>query len=63
MFTGLVQCVGSVRSIRAEPPGKRITIHAPLEGAAIGRYLWILYGLLRGRTPGEADPTKITSAL
>jgi hypothetical protein len=31
--------------------------------AVIARYLWILYGLLRGRTPGEAHPTKITSAL
>jgi len=31
--------------------------------AAIGRYLWILYGVLRGRLPEEADPTKAVSAL
>jgi TRAP-type C4-dicarboxylate transport system permease small subunit len=31
--------------------------------AAIARYLWILWQLLRGRLPEEADPTKATSAL
>ena len=31
--------------------------------AVIARYLWILYGLLRGRAPEAADPTKTTSAL
>jgi C4-dicarboxylate transporter DctQ subunit len=31
--------------------------------AAIARYLWILYGLARGRAPEEADPGKATSAL
>jgi TRAP-type C4-dicarboxylate transport system permease small subunit len=31
--------------------------------AVIARYLWILSGLLRGRSPEEADPTKTTSAL
>lgn len=31
--------------------------------AAIARYLWLLYGVIRGRLPEEADPTKVTSAL
>jgi len=31
--------------------------------AAIVRYLWLLYGLARGKAPEEADPTKITSGL
>ena len=31
--------------------------------AVIARYLWILYGLARGRAPEEADPSKATSAL
>ena len=31
--------------------------------AAIARYLWILYGLARGRAPEVADPAKTTSAL
>jgi C4-dicarboxylate transporter, DctQ subunit len=31
--------------------------------AVIARYVWILYGLLRGRPPDEADPTRITSGL
>ena len=31
--------------------------------AVIARYLWILYGLLRGQPPEEADPTRITSGL
>jgi TRAP-type C4-dicarboxylate transport system permease small subunit len=31
--------------------------------AVIVRYLWLLYGLVRGKAPEEADPTKATSAL
>ena len=31
--------------------------------AVIVRYLWLLYGLVRGKAPEEADPTKTTSAL
>jgi TRAP-type C4-dicarboxylate transport system permease small subunit len=31
--------------------------------AVIVRYLWLLYGLLRGKGPEEADPSKATSAL
>src|SRR5262245_9905466 len=29
MFTGLVQCLATVREVRAAPPGKRLVIHAP----------------------------------
>jgi C4-dicarboxylate transporter, DctQ subunit len=31
--------------------------------AVIFRYLWLLYGLVRGRLPEEADPAKVVSAL
>ena len=31
--------------------------------AVIMRYLWLLSGLLRGKAPEEADPTRTTSAL
>jgi len=31
--------------------------------AVIVRYIWLTWQLLRGRDPGEADPTKATSAL
>jgi TRAP-type C4-dicarboxylate transport system permease small subunit len=31
--------------------------------AVIVRYLWLLYGLVRGKGPEEADPTKATSGL
>ena len=31
--------------------------------AVIVRYLWLLFGLVRGKAPEEADPTKTTSAL
>ena len=31
--------------------------------AVIARYLWLIYGLLRGKAPEEADPTKTISAL
>jgi hypothetical protein len=31
--------------------------------AILGRYLWLLWRLLRGRDPGEADLTKASSGL
>jgi len=31
--------------------------------AVIVRYLWLLWGLVRGKAPEEADPTKATSGL
>ena len=31
--------------------------------AVIVRYLWLLFALVRGKAPEEADPTKVTSAL
>jgi len=31
--------------------------------AVIARYLWLLWGFARGKGPGEADPSKATSAL
>lgn len=31
--------------------------------AVIVRYLWLLWGLVRGRAPEETDPSKISSAL
>lgn len=31
--------------------------------AVIVRYLWLLWGIVRGRAPEEIDPTKATSAL
>jgi TRAP-type C4-dicarboxylate transport system permease small subunit len=31
--------------------------------AVIVRYLWLLLGMVRGKAPEEADPTKATSAL
>ncbi len=31
--------------------------------AAIARYLWLLWDLLRGKTPGAADPTKMASGI
>jgi TRAP-type C4-dicarboxylate transport system permease small subunit len=31
--------------------------------AVIVRYVWLVWQLLRGRDPGQADPTKATSAL
>ena len=29
MFTGLVECAAPIRELREEPPGRRLTIHAP----------------------------------
>ena len=31
--------------------------------AVIVRYLWLLWGLLRGKAPEEADPTETSSGL
>ncbi len=36
MFTGLVEAIGTVRSVRKKPDGARLEIETPLEGLAVG---------------------------
>ena len=54
---------------RRSPPTSRsasnwlYSIYLVFAVAVIVRYLWLLSGLLRGKAPEEADPTKTTSGL